>query len=103
MLKKIYKLGELTLMKNYIAQERQRHTLIDLFWECTLSCNAKCKHCGSRAGGNQKAQDELSTEEIKMDKQLQQCPLISAREYDRCYFLVHKIYSQFFGLFLYVS
>ena len=32
-----------------------------------------------------------------MDKQLQQCPLISAREYDRCYFLVHKIYSQFFG------
>jgi hypothetical protein len=39
----------------------------------------------------------FSTEEIKMDKQLQQCPLISAREYDRCYFLVHKIYSQFFG------
>ena len=39
MLKKIYKLGELTLMKNYKDQERDKHTLIDLFWECTLTCN----------------------------------------------------------------
>ena len=52
MLKKIYKLGELTLMKGYREQEYKRHTLVDLFWECTLTCNAKCKHCGSRAGEN---------------------------------------------------
>ena len=32
-----------------------------------------------------------------MDKQLEQCPIITAREYDRCYFLVHKVYSHFFG------
>ena len=32
-----------------------------------------------------------------MDKQLEQCPVITAREYDRCYFLVHKVYSHFFG------
>ena len=49
MFKKIYKLGELTLMKGYREQEYQKHTLVDLFWECTLTCNAKCKHCGSSA------------------------------------------------------
>ena len=49
MLKKIYKLGELALMNNYKKLEREKHTLIDLFWECTLTCNAKCKHCGSSA------------------------------------------------------
>lgn len=64
MLKKIYKLGELTLMKNYIKQEYKKHTLIDLFWECTLTCNAKCKHCGSSAE-TKKYDGELTTEEIK--------------------------------------
>ena len=64
MLKKIYKLGELTLMKNYKEQERNKHTLIDLFWECTLTCNAKCKHCGSSAE-KKKYDGELSTDEIK--------------------------------------
>ena len=64
MLKEIYKLGELTLMKGYKKQERNKHTLIDLFWECTLTCNAKCKHCGS--GAEKKKYDgELTTEEIK--------------------------------------
>ena len=64
MLKKIYKLGELTLMKNYKEQERTRHTLVDLFWECTLTCNAKCKHCGSSAE-KKKYDGELKTDEIK--------------------------------------
>ena len=64
MLKKIYKLGELTLMENYKKIEREKHTLIDLFWECTLSCNAKCKHCGSSAE-KRKYEGELTTEEIK--------------------------------------
>lgn len=31
MFKKIYKLGELTLMKGYREQEYQKHTLVDLF------------------------------------------------------------------------
>ena len=39
----------------------------------------------------------FSSDEIEMDKQLQQCPLINSYEYDRCYFLVHKTYSHFFG------
>jgi hypothetical protein len=32
-----------------------------------------------------------------MDKQLEQCPVISAYEYDKCYFLVHRAYAHFFG------
>ena len=38
--------------------------MIDLFWECTLTCNAKCKHCGSSAE-TKKYDGELTTEEIK--------------------------------------
>lgn len=30
-------------------------------------------------------------------KQIYNCPFISSFEYDKCFFLVHKIYSQFFG------
>lgn len=64
MLKKIYKLGELTLNKNYKKQQIQEHKLIDLFWECTLTCNANCKHCGSSAE-KKKYDGELTTDEIK--------------------------------------
>ena len=39
----------------------------------------------------------FSYEDIKMNKQLEQCPVISAYEYDRCYFLVHRAYAYFFG------
>lgn len=63
-IKNIYKLGELTLLQKYKEEEYKKHTLIDLFWECTLTCNAKCKHCGSSA--EKKVYDgELTTEEIK--------------------------------------
>lgn len=64
MLKKIYKIGELTLLKKYKERERITHPLIDLFWECTLTCNASCKHCGSNAE-KKKYEKELSTDEIK--------------------------------------
>ena len=39
----------------------------------------------------------FSYEDIKMDKQLEQCPVISAYEYDKCYFLIHRTYAHFFG------
>ena len=64
MLKKVYKLGELSIIKKLRDQELIKHELIDLFWECTLSCNAKCMHCGSNAEGR-KYDGELTTEEIK--------------------------------------
>lgn len=64
MLKKVVKLGELTLQKKLKEEERKKHRLIDLFWECTLTCNAHCKHCGSRAE-KRKYEGELTTKEIK--------------------------------------
>ena len=64
MLKEIYKMGELELLKKVKENELEKHTLIDLFWECTLTCNAKCKHCGSSAE-KKKYDGELTTEEIK--------------------------------------
>ena len=36
------------------------------------------------------------SELIKMNRQLEQCPVISAYEYDNCYFLVHRAYAHFF-------
>ena len=38
----------------------------------------------------------FSKEDIKMNKQLEQCPVISAYEYDKCYFLIHRAYAHFF-------
>ena len=37
--------------------------------------------------------------EIQMDKQIQECPVITAKEYDKCYFLVHRAYAYFFESF----
>lgn len=65
MFKEIRKYGELEILKKYKEIQRdERHDLIDLFWECTLSCNANCKHCGSSAE-KKKYEGELTTEEIK--------------------------------------
>lgn len=36
---------------------------------------------------------------IQMDKQIQDCPVITAEEYDKCYFLVHRSFAHFFGSF----
>lgn len=40
---------------------------------------------------------KFSSEEIKMNKQIQQTPIITSSEYDKCYFLVHRAYAHFFG------
>lgn len=65
MIKNIMKYGEAELAyknKKYLSENP---VLYNLFWETTLRCNAKCKHCGSRAGENIDLKDELTTEEIK--------------------------------------
>lgn len=41
--KKIY----LEIFKKYHDKKVREHKLTTLFWECTLRCNAACKHCGS--------------------------------------------------------
>lgn len=64
MFKRLYKLGNLELTSKCRPEQISKHQLIDLFWECTLTCNAKCKHCGSSAE-KKKYDGELSTIEIK--------------------------------------
>ena len=39
----------------------------------------------------------FSSDDIKMEHQIQQCPVITAIEYDKLYFIIHKAYSHFFG------
>ncbi len=31
----------------FLKQEAREHPLLQLFWECTLRCNMRCRHCGS--------------------------------------------------------
>lgn len=65
MIKEIMKYGKAELAYKNKQILSQKPELFNLFWETTLRCNAKCKHCGSRAGENINLQEELSTEEIK--------------------------------------
>ena len=51
-----------------------------------------CKDCNSLPY-------QFKDYEIQMDKQIQDCPVITAEEYDKCYFLVHRAFSYFFGSF----
>lgn len=64
MFRTIYKYGELEVFRRYKESCLKAHPLIDLFWEVTLNCNMKCKHCGSFAAQGTYP-DELTTEEIK--------------------------------------
>ena len=40
---------------------------------------------------------KFSLHDIKMNRQIQQTPVITASEYDKCYFLIHRAYAHFFG------
>lgn len=64
MIKKILKRGKLKTFSIYKEKNMVSHKLTYLFWECTLNCNFRCKHCGSNAG-ERVYKDELSTKEIK--------------------------------------
>ena len=64
MLRDILKLSELHFLAGKKKKQMSKPKLIDLFWECTMTCNAKCKHCGSSAE-NKKYSNELTTDEIK--------------------------------------
>ena len=44
----------------------------------------------------QQEQFVFSYDQIKMSKQLEQCPVISSYEYDNYYFLIHRAYAHFF-------
>lgn len=65
MLEEIMKYGEAEMVSKIKKDLAKHPVLYSLFWETTLRCNARCKHCGSRAGENINIEDELTTEEIK--------------------------------------
>lgn len=50
MLKTIMKYGEAEATYEMKKRLAEKPKLKQLFWKTTLRCNAKCKHCGSRAG-----------------------------------------------------
>ena len=35
------------LQRQLIKDQAEKHPLRQLFWECTLRCNMRCRHCGS--------------------------------------------------------
>lgn len=65
MIKEIIKYGEAEILYKNKEILSRKPKLYNLFWETTLRCNAKCKHCGSKAGEKGKAEDELTKEEIQ--------------------------------------
>jgi len=48
MLKKIINYGKAEVLNNEKERLAIYPDLRNLFWETTLRCNEKCKHCGSR-------------------------------------------------------
>lgn len=42
-----YQRLRLELGRRRLNGRKRRHTLQQLFWECTLRCNLNCRHCGS--------------------------------------------------------
>ena len=37
----------LDINKSFIKEEAREHPLMQLFWDCTVRCNLRCRHCGS--------------------------------------------------------
>jgi len=37
----------LNVNSSYVREQAREHPLTQLFWECTLRCNMRCRHCGS--------------------------------------------------------
>ena len=37
----------LDINSSYVRQQAEERPLTQLFWECTLRCNMRCRHCGS--------------------------------------------------------
>ena len=64
-IKKIMNYGKAEVLNAEKEKLSKEPDLRNLFWETTLRCNAKCKHCGSRAGECDTLKDELTTDEIK--------------------------------------
>jgi radical SAM protein with 4Fe4S-binding SPASM domain len=63
LLSHVYFTGEMEIWRKQRQWNRENHPLTYLFWEATVRCNFKCKHCGS-AYERLKGKEELTTKEI---------------------------------------
>lgn len=43
---------QLELNRQLVQNAQKEHPLRQIFWECTLRCNMKCRHCGSDCKAN---------------------------------------------------
>lgn len=64
MLKRLIKTGKYEFVAKNHQNNLKKHPLTYLFWESTLSCNFRCRHCGSDCE-RQKYPDDLTANEIK--------------------------------------
>ena len=70
-------------------------TSIDSVYDYIKTFGDEYKNCIDHFHTEEKY--HFSNEEISMKSQFLQCPVITAEEYDKCYFLVHRAYAHFFG------
>lgn len=58
-------LGRLHRSRRSFELEKKEHRLDYLFWESTLTCNLRCRHCGSFGSPEPKNGNDLSGPEIR--------------------------------------
>ena len=82
-------------IQEYPGYVKKIFTSIDSVYNYIKTFEEKYKNIIDINNTNEKY--HFSDEEISMKRQFMQCPVITSEEYDRCYFLIHRAYSHFFG------
>jgi len=62
----------LNIFSKYRSVQTKLHDLTYLFWECTVSCNIQCKHCGSDCRSDIGAKDMPAEDFLTVTKQISQ-------------------------------
>ena len=84
-------------IKDYPGFVKKVLTSIDSVYEYIKSFGDKYKDRIDLDNSLEKYEKyHFSSDDISMKRQYLQCPVITAEEYDRCYFLVHRAYAHFF-------
>ena len=82
-------------IKEYPGYVKKVLTSINSVYDYIKTFGNKYKEDIELSNTNEKY--KFSEDEISMKSQYLQCPVITAEEYDRCYFIVHRAYSHFFS------
>lgn len=60
----------LNVFKKYVDVQAKLHDLRYLFWECTLRCNAACRHCGSDCSRDSSTPDMPAEDFLNIARQI---------------------------------